>query len=78
MKEVYKTRDGEVFEDRAKAEAHEDELFDVWLAQPETQIMTVQDLIEGLDTCAEAQFFDTPRAIFIDLLQGYFDAQENW
>jgi hypothetical protein len=77
MKQVYQTRDGEVFEDHAKAKTHDDELFDVWLAQPAAQMVTVQDLIEGLDTCDEMEFFATPRAVFIDLLRGYFDGQEK-
>lgn len=77
MKEVYQTRDGQVFEGRADAEAHEETLFNAWLTQAEAQTLTVQDILEGLDTYEDVDYFATPQAIFLDLLRGYFDTHEE-
>jgi hypothetical protein len=76
MKDVYKTRDGEVFEGRADAKAHEDELFDAWVAIIGMSL-GVQGLIDGLDDFDETEFFDTPRAVLMDLLRRYFDTHEE-
>jgi hypothetical protein len=76
MKQVYKTRDGQTFEDGTKAREHENELFDVWLMGAAKRY-TLQDLLEGLNRTEENEFFDTPRKVLIDLLRGYFETHED-
>ncbi|MHC4301021.1 MAG: hypothetical protein ACYS7Y_27415 [Planctomycetota bacterium] len=78
MKQVYQTRDGEIFEKRENAETHEAVLFDSWINNQEGLLtLGIQKVLDGLDDCDETEFFDTPKQVFIDILRGYFESHEE-
>ena len=73
MRQVYKTKDGQIFELRQDAYDHEDRLFEQWLANQPS--INVNNLFATLDRTKRTEYVATPHGVLRSLLREYFVKQ---